>query len=198
MIGPGFHCLFSEHPSLDRLCTSCCCPFSHSDFIWCSPHFFVSFRTSWCAPFSSLPPQCSCAWSPDLLFGLLLLCSWLTFSKSIFASSCTGLHPAPFFFFLLPRERILSFIFFYKTMIPCVPQLDVVMYVHLIRCHRGPEDAIQLRRSFLFHASTKKKLHQASGKTAFERHQNDFVVLSLSLFSFWVLFFVAKACFLKF
>ena len=34
-----------------------------------------------------------------------------------------------------------------RITIPCTPQLDVVMYAHLIRCHPGPEDVIQLRRS---------------------------------------------------
>ena len=66
---------------------------------------------------------------------------------SLFSLHHCGLQSAHFFLSKIHLNVIFLYHSVHEIMVPCTPQLDVVMRVHLIRCHPGSEDVIQLRRS---------------------------------------------------
>ena len=109
------------------------------------------YRTLWCARPSLLPPQYYFLNCLQVFFeGLSFFSSSLSFCSQFVLHIIKGSPSCPFLRFLPLNEIffISNFLYgsVYKTMIPCTPQLDVVMYVHLIPCQHGPEDAVQLRR----------------------------------------------------
>ena len=148
MIGLGFPCLLAEHPSLDRSRTSCRCAFFHHDIFRCSPHFCLSVGhcgardVLWLLLNTSVNCLQVCFW------GFSFFCHHCLFVLD-FCFVIQRLPSCPYRPFLCSGEIPLIILLLYRSVdemiIPCTPQFDVAMSVHLIRCHLERNDVVQPR-----------------------------------------------------
>ena len=134
--------------------------FSHCDFFWCSPHFFLSVGS--CGVSNLLCRLLNTSMNPQILiFSASPFWFIAVFLKPIFASSSNALHPAhPFFYFFDETTLfVILLIVALKKIILFPPQPDAVVHVHLIRCHLGPEDVVSPAVTIVnlaHHSSTRK------------------------------------------